>query len=113
MSTFRSLIRKTIDDGKEKSQVIKLYDFTNGVTDIVDQLNDYYTIQAKYSRWVMLAFFYMFDYFRFSGKTVWCLKHKKDISNFSSYDFGLNFAKALALPHVGRRKLHSYRQWFI
>ena len=29
------------DDGKDKSQILKLYDFTKGGTDIVDQLNDY------------------------------------------------------------------------
>ena len=34
--TFRLLHGKTIDDGKEKPQIIKFYDFTKGETDIVD-----------------------------------------------------------------------------
>ena len=40
LSTTRLLHRKTIDDGKEKPQIIRFYDFTKGGTDIVDQLND-------------------------------------------------------------------------
>ena len=43
LSTYRSLHGKTIDDGKEKPQILKFYDFTKGGTDIVDHLNDCYT----------------------------------------------------------------------
>ena len=43
LSTSRPLHGKAIDDGKEKAQIIKFYDFTKGGTDIVDQLNGYYT----------------------------------------------------------------------
>ena len=44
LSTSRLLHRKTIDDDKEKLQIIKLYDFTKGGTDTIDQLNNYYTV---------------------------------------------------------------------
>ena len=98
---------KTIDDGKEKPQTIKFYDFTKGGTDIVDQLNDYYTTRSKSCRWVMVALSYMLDTARVNGKTVWCLKNDSDISSTSSYDFGWNFAKALALTHVQRRSLNG------
>ena len=37
----RALHEKKIDDGKEKLQIIKFYDFAKGGTDIVDQLKDY------------------------------------------------------------------------
>ena len=53
--------------------IIKLCDFTKGGTDI-DQLNDH-TALAKSCRWVMEALL-----------TLWCLKHKEDISKFSSYN---------------------------
>ena len=36
LSTFRPFHGKTIDDGKEKPQIIKFYDFKKGWTDIVD-----------------------------------------------------------------------------
>ena len=70
---------KTIDNDKEKPQIIKFYDFTKGETDIVDQLNDYYTTKSKSCRWVMVALLYMLDTARVNGKTVWCLKNDSDI----------------------------------
>ena len=48
---------KTIDDGKEKLQIIKFYYFTKGRTDMVDQMNDYYTTRSKSCRWVMSALY--------------------------------------------------------
>ena len=99
--------QNTIDDGKEKLQIIKFYDFTKGGTDIADQLNDYTTTRSKSCRWVMVALSYMLDTARVNGKTVWCLKNDSDISSTSSYDFSWNLAKALALPHVQRRSLNG------
>ena len=43
LSISRPLHGKTIDDGKQKAKITTFYDFTKGRTDIVDQLNDYYT----------------------------------------------------------------------
>ena len=59
--TSRLLHGKTIDDGKEKSQIIKFYDFTKGGMDIADQLNDYCTARSKSCGWVMVALSYMLD----------------------------------------------------
>ena len=50
LSTSRPLHGKIIDDGKEKPQIIKFYDFTKGRMNIVDQLNDYYTSRTKSCR---------------------------------------------------------------
>ena len=77
--TSRPLHGKKIDNDKEKPQIIKFYDFTKGETDIVDQLNDYYTTKSKSCRWVMVALSYMLDTARVNGKTVWCLKNDSDI----------------------------------
>ena len=87
LSTSKPLHGQTIDDGKGKPQIIKFYDFTKGKTDIVDQLNDYYTTRSKSCRWVMVALSYMLDTARVNGKTVWCLKNDSDISRTSSYNF--------------------------
>ena len=43
LSTMRPLPGATRDDGYHKPAIIKLYDFTKGGIDIVDQLNDYRT----------------------------------------------------------------------
>ena len=44
---MRPLNGITRDDNKQKSCIYKFKDFTNGGTDIVDQLNDYYTIRSE------------------------------------------------------------------
>ena len=108
LSTSRPLHDKTIDDDKEKPQIIQFYDFTKGGMDIVDQLNDYYTTRSKSCHWVMVALLYMLDTARVNGRTVWCLKNDSDISRTSSYHFSWNLAKALALPHVQRRSLNGW-----
>ena len=79
LSTSRPLHGKTIDDGKEKSQIIKLYHFTKGGSGIADQFNDYYTTRAKSCQWVMVTLFYMLHTARLNRKTDWCLKHKEEI----------------------------------
>ena len=48
LSKFRPLHGKTIDDGKEKPQIIKV---PKSGTDIVDKLNDYYTTREKSCQW--------------------------------------------------------------
>ena len=44
---MRPLNGITRDDNKQKSCIYKFKDFTNGGTDIVDQLNDYYTVRSE------------------------------------------------------------------
>ena len=61
LSTFCALHGKTIDDGKQKPQIIKLYYFTKGGTYIIDQLTDYYTTRAKSCRGVTVALFYILE----------------------------------------------------
>ena len=56
MTTTRPLLGKTKDDGKNKPALYKLYDFTKGGTDIVDQKIGSYTCKAKSSKWKMVAF---------------------------------------------------------
>ena len=102
-STSRPLHGKTIDDGNEKPQMIKFYDFTKGGADIVDQLNAYNTTRSKSCHWVMVTPLYMWNTARVNEKTVWCLKNDSNISRTSSYDFSWNLAKALALPHVQQK----------
>ena len=99
-ATSRPLHGKTINDGKQKPHIIKLYNFAKGGTDIVYQLNVYYTTRSKSCHWAMVAISHMLDTARVNEKIVWCLKNDSDISSTSSYDFSWNLAKALALTHV-------------
>ena len=42
--------KKTKDDKKDKPAIYKFYNFTKGDADIMDQMNDFYTTQAKITR---------------------------------------------------------------
>ena len=66
--------------GVTKNEVIKpaiyqFYDFTKGGTDIVDQMNDYYSNKAKSLRWGMVALYYMTGPFGVSH-TNWTSKKR-------------------------------------
>ena len=61
LSTSRSPHLEMIDDSKEKPEIVKLYDFSKGGPDTVDQLDDYYTTQPKSGQLVNMALFYMLE----------------------------------------------------
>ena len=73
LTTLRPLKGMMIDDGKDKPAIYKFYDFTKGGTDIVDQLNDYYTTGTKSIRWTNIALSYCLDTARVNAKltSVW------------------------------------------
>ena len=48
-------------DENKKPAIYKLYDFTKGGTDIVDQKMGSYTCKAKSRKWSMVAFYYILD----------------------------------------------------
>ena len=75
---MRPLFSKTKDDGKEKPQIFKFYDFTKGGTDIVDQKASYYTTKSKSRKWKLVAFFYLLDTARINVSTMWGLKNGVD-----------------------------------
>ena len=79
LSTMRPTPGITKDDGKSKPVIMKFYDFTKGGTDIVDQLNDYYSCRARTNRWDLVSFFYILDTVRVNSKTGWCLTNSLDI----------------------------------
>ena len=54
--TMRPLNGITRDDNKQKSCIYKFHDFTKGGTNIVDQLNDYYTVHSQSNRWDLATF---------------------------------------------------------
>ena len=87
LSTMHPLPGATRDDGYHKPAIIKLYDFTKGGTDIVDQLNDYHTCRSRTFRWDVVALFCVLDTIRVNSKTIWCIKQGLDVQKFKSFDF--------------------------
>ena len=107
LSTTRPMHSCTKDDNKSKPQIFNFYDFTKGGTDIVDQMNDYFTTRAKSLRWVMIVLYYMLDTARVNAKTIWCIKNGIDHHKLKSYNFGWDLAKTLTMPHFIRRDVNG------
>ena len=103
LSSMRPCFGKTCDDGKEKPQIYKLYDFTKGGTDIVDQKAGQYTCKSKARKWKMAAFFYILDTTRINAATMISLKTKKNPRKQNSFDNGFELAKSLVVPQIMRR----------
>ena len=74
LSTTRPLHYCTKDDQKSKPQIFKFYGFTKRGTDIVDQINDYFTTRAKSSRWVIIVLYYMLENTQVNAKSIWYIK---------------------------------------
>ena len=85
LSTMRPIPRTTKDDGKSKLALMNFYDFKKGVTDIVDQLNNYYSCCARTNFWDLVSFFYILDTARGNSKRVWCLKNSLDVGKINFF----------------------------
>ena len=85
----------TKDDDKFKPQIFKFYDFTKGGTDIVDQMNDFFTTRAK--SWAMVVLYYRLDTTRVNSKTLWCMKNKINIRKHKIFDFTWQLANELSV----------------
>ena len=53
------LLGVTTDENKRKPAILKLYDFTKGGTDVVDQKLGTYTVKSKSRKWTLVAFSYL------------------------------------------------------
>ena len=56
LSTLEPIIAVTQDDGQQKSQIYKVYDFLKGGTDTIDQRAQFYTCKPKRSCWTVCFF---------------------------------------------------------
>ena len=102
VSTVEPILGITKDD-KKKPGLYKLYDFTKGGTDIVDQKMGSYTTKAKSRKWTKVAFSYLLDPIRVNASTVYAMVNKKDPKKVISFDFGCELADALVRPFISTR----------
>lgn len=98
----------TKDDTKKKSGLIKVYDFTKGGTDIVDQRVDKYTTKRKTNKWTHLILSYMLDVTRVNSQSIHSLNHGKKPRKEDSFKFGWDLAMQLMTPHIARRMNQKY-----
>ena len=103
---MRPLNGTTRDDNKEKLGIYKFYYFTKGGMDILDQLNDYYTVCSQSNRWDLVAFDYILDTKCVNSKTLFCIKKGLDVKKENSFDLLFELAKSLTYPFIELRRIN-------
>ena len=89
----------------KKPAIYKIYDFTKGGTDIVDQRMGTYSVSTKSWRWVSTAFSYVLDTSRINAGTIYSLNTGKNPRAINSFNFGLELAMAMVKPFIESRSL--------
>ena len=79
------MLASTKDDNRNKLALYKLYDFTKGGTDIVDQRMGFHT-------WPIVVFSYMIDKARVNSATIHALNRKEDPCTFNSFEYIFDLA---------------------
>ena len=99
------LLAITKDDNKSKLAIYKLYNFSKGETDIIDQRMGFYSCKLKSKRWIMNAFSYVLDTCRVNASTIYAMNNDLQPRNIKSIDFGFELAMSLIRPHIEQRNL--------
>ena len=107
LSTYPQVLGLTKDDGKDKSGLLKVYDFTKGGTDVVDQRMGFYTTKTKSRKWTRTALSYVSDMARVNSSTILSLGKKKDPTKVDSFEYCFNLAKQLITPYLEQRSLNG------
>ena len=105
--TLEPIIAVTQDDGQQKLQIYKVYDFTKGRTDIIDQRVQPYMCKPKSSRWTIAVFSYILDTSRVNGSTVWSMNNNKNPRKINSMGFAWELVKTLVVPYVNQRSVNG------
>ena len=90
-------------DENKKPAIYKLYDFTKGGTDIVDQKMGSYTCKAKSRKWSMVAFYYLLDTIRVNSNTVYNIANNVPKNKQNSFEFGVELCDSLMIPFIKQR----------
>ena len=97
----------TKDDKQHKPLIYKLYDFTKGGTDIIDQRMGFYTCKPKSPKWTLTALSYLLDTCRVNSSTVYSLNSGKDPQSQVSFSCGWKLSMELVLPFIRARPLNG------
>ena len=103
LSSMPPILGTTRDD-KRKPAILKIYDFSKGGTDIVDQRITMYSVNTKSRRWTMAAFAYILDTIRVNAQTLFSINANIDPRKTNSFSFGWELVQQLVKPHIVSRK---------
>ena len=103
LSTIYPFRGVTKDDDKKKPAAYKIYDFTKGGTDIVDQKMSFYSCKTKSRNWSLVVFGYLLDTIRVNSAALHALNRNMDPKKQSSFESGYSLAEQLLLPQIRTR----------
>ena len=90
-------------DQKKKPALYKLYDYTKGGTDIVDQKISFYSCKTKSRKWTTIAFSYLLDTCRINAASVLAMNKHTEPRKQNSFEVGFNLVLELVKPFIQRR----------
>jgi len=103
LSTLEPILGTTKDDKCHKLGLYKLYDFTKGGTDIVDQRMGFHTTKTKSRKWTSVMFAYMLDTARVNSSTIFALNLGKDPVKEKSFQYTHKLVMELVTPTIEKR----------
>ena len=107
LSTIQPLLG-TVKEGRQpKPALYKLYDYTKGGTDVIDQRMGFYCCKSKSPKWTITALSYVLDTCRVNASTLLAMNFGQSPRAQDSFQFGWNLAMALIVPFVQARQLNG------
>ena len=100
LSTMYQILGTAKDNLRLKPAICKLYDYTKGGTDIIDQRMNFYSSKAKSRHWTMTAFAYVLGTCRVNASIVIALNQSIEPRNTNSFDFEITLVLQLVHPFV-------------
>jgi hypothetical protein len=107
LSTLDPILGTTKDDKCHKLGLYKLYDFTKGGTDIVDQRMGFHTTKTKSRKWTSVMFCYMLDTARVNASTIFALNKGVDPLKQDSFEFCYELVMQFVKPVIQRRPVNG------
>ena len=99
LSAVPPLLATTKDDNQSKLAIYKLYNFSKGGKDIIDQKMGFYGCKSKSKCWTMNSFLYV-DTCQVNASTICAMNNDLQPRNIKFVDFGFELALSLICPHI-------------
>ena len=97
----------TKDNEKSKLGMYKVYDFTKGGTNIIDQRMGFYTCKPKSRKWTITGFSYVIDMARVNSSTTFALQKKCDLCKQDSFEYCYTVLHQLVKPFIQSQSLNG------
>ena len=97
-----SLLRETIDDGKQNLVITKFYDFTRDRVDIINQKMGFSSAKATSHEWTSVLLAYLLDTICVNACCFYAINKDLDPKKQNSFDFGFQLAKSVVTPQIIR-----------